>query len=221
MNRNKDYPRENKKKGGKMKKTNLLGIVVLSLIIYLSGCMTASFRDLTRKAFSAPEFTTYEMETGGIAFLPTIAAPEYSRSIEVGLIQSFQKFHPGIKAISGSETRTFLQNEGLVEEYSQMIDRYYRTSIIDKSVVVKMGQAVKARYLIYTRLLKYDEYKNPKGDQTIYELSVKAEVWDSRNSEVVWDATGNVRVIQTILDKPVTFDEIAVKVCDSLMMRLP
>jgi len=204
-----------------MKKNKpLLAVVILCLLIYLSGCMTASFRDLTRKAFSAPEFTTYEMETGGIAFLPTVAAPEYSRSIDIGLIQSFQKFHPGIKAISGTETRTFLQNEGLVEDYSQMIDRYYRTSIIDKSVVAKMGQAVKARYLIYTRLLKYDEYQDHRNNK-IYELAIKAEVWDSRNGEVVWDATGHARVIESVLDKPITFEDIVTKVCDSLMARLP
>ena len=204
-----------------MKKRILWGVVVSSLLISFFGCMAASFRDLTRKAFSAPEFTTYEMEAGGIAFLPTVASPEYSRSLDIALIDSFQNFHPGIRAISGSETRTFLQNAGLVERYSQMIDTYDRTSIIDKSIVATMGEAVKVRCLIYTRLLKYDEYRHPTKDQNIYELSIKAEAWDTRTGEVVWDATGQGRMIQTMIDKPVTFDDLVLKVCDSLMKRLP
>lgn len=204
-----------------MKKRFLLSFLVMGLLIYLFGCMAAAFKDLTRKSFSAPEFTTYEMETGKVALLPIVASPEYSRSLNVTLIDSFQTFHPGITAIGGDESRRLLQDAGVIEEYSQMIDTYFRTAIINRSVVSKMGEAVRARYLLYTRLLKYDEYKHPEKERTIYELSIKAEIWDSRTGEVVWDATGHGRITQTLLDKPVIFEDIAFKVCDSLMKKLP
>ena len=198
-----------------------LGLVALSSLGLSFGCMSASFRDLTRKSFSAPEFTTNEMESGGIAFLPTVAGPEYARSIDVTLIDSFQNYHPGITAVGGDESRRLLQEAGLVEDYSQLIDTYAKTAIVNKAVLSKMGGSLKARYLIYTRLLKYDEYKHPTKDQNIYELSIKAEIWDSRTGEAVWDATGSGRMVQTLVDKPVTFDEILLRVCDRMMSKLP
>ncbi len=204
-----------------MGKRFLVALFASILLIIAFGCMSASFRDLTRKSFSAPEFTTREMETGGIALLPTVASPEYARAIDVALIDSFQNFHPGIAATGGDESRRLLQEAGLVEEYSKMIDTYARTAIVNKATLSKMGESIQARYLIYTQLLKYDEYEHPEKERNIYELSIKAEIWDSRTGEVVWDATGSGRMERTLVDKPVSFEDILWKVCDSLMMKLP
>jgi hypothetical protein len=159
------------------------------------------------------------METGKIALLPTVAGPEYARTTDVTLIDSFQTYHPGITAIGGAESRKLLQDAGLVEKYSQMMETYYKTSILDKSTITKMGEAVRSRYLMYTRLLKYDQRR--EKDVNVYELSIKAEIWDSRTGEVVWDVTGDGIMRQTLVDKPVTFDDIVVKVCDSIMQKLP
>jgi hypothetical protein len=195
--------------------------LVLILTIFTFGCMSASFRDLTRKSFSAPEFTSYEMETGKIAFLPTVSDAQYARSIDVALIDSFKNFHPGIAAIGGDESRRLLQEAGLVEDYSQMMDTYARTAIVNQSILSKMGDAARARYLVYTRLLKYSEYEDREKERTIYELSIKGEIWDARTGEVVWDATGSGRMEKTLVDKPVTFEEILWEVCDSLIQKIP
>ncbi|MFQ6083952.1 MAG: hypothetical protein ACE5WD_11445 [Candidatus Aminicenantia bacterium] len=208
-----------------MKKRFLLSVLIGGILIFSFACMAPTFRDLTRKTFSAPEFTTYELETGKIALLPTVASSEYARPLEIYLIESFQAYHPGITAIGGAESRTFLNNAGLVAKYSQMVDTYDKLAILDKSIVMKMGRAVGARYLMYTRMLKYDEFAIRDQDGTInrkvYELSIKAEIWDSRTGEAVWDATGHGRIEQTMLDKPATFEDVAMRVCDSIMQRLP
>jgi hypothetical protein len=194
------------------------GAALFFVLVITFACMTASFRDLTKKSFNAPEFTIDAIEAGKIAFLPTVADPSRARTIDVTLIDSMKAIHPNMSALGGTESRRLLQDNGLVDKYSQMMETYAKTAILDKSTITKMGKAVRARFLLYTRLLRYDESK--LKDTLTYDLSIKAEIWDSHSGEVVWDVTGQGLIKKTMMDKEVSFEDIVTNVCDSIMQQI-
>jgi hypothetical protein len=180
--------------------------------------MSSYFRDLTKVTFSAPEFVLSEMEAGKIALLPVIADPARARIIDVSLVDSMKTVQPRIAAISGTETRRILQDAGLIDNYSQMIETYAKTAMLNKTTLTKMGKAVGARYFMSTTLLEFREY-NDNGT-AVSDLSIRAVIMDSRSGEVVWDVTGQGVNRKTLMDKAVSFEELVLKVCDSIMQKL-
>ncbi len=207
-------------------------VLLFATSAFLISC-TASIQNTVKVQYLKPGFTTQTLHDGGLALLPIIAGQGqegYRRPLGESLDTSIAVRRPGMKYIRWQETLSNLNRDSLASSYESVIMTYRSTSIVDKSLIKKLGQSIGARYLFFVSLEDFSKssrvgYSGLTGSletQESAQVSAFAQIWDSEEGDVVWEATASAQSSSSEFTTiSHSYEDYSSRLASSIAMKLP
>ncbi|MBN2731651.1 MAG: hypothetical protein JXR26_04390 [Balneolaceae bacterium] len=171
-----------------------------TIAIFFTAC-SAGINTTSKVSYNKPSFTNESLQEGGLALLPITAGAGlegYRRPFGNALNSYSDSLSGNMQYYGWQESMNELNEKGLADAYNEAISNYSQTSIIDKSTLQEMGNAIGARYFLYVQLGNFDKssdtsYNMFTGLQTTRknQVSAYAQIWDAATGDVVWEAVSN------------------------------
>lgn len=185
----------------------------------------------TREPFRAAEFS---LKKGDVVAL--LAAPnndnglEYRKLLGDFVEEALHGERPDVTVIPYWKTLSVINREGYTAEYASMLKDYTSTGILDRKVLNRLSDALKADYFAQPRILDFSQKQtirfNPFGltlFQT-YETQIKIylEVWNARTGEIAWIGVAEANLASDqFMARPVSFEDAAKVTIANLMKKMP
>ena len=177
------------------------------LLLFVFGCaapitQNVKFDYYVKFDYFATEST---LAAEGLGLLPVVASASQEglrRPFGNKLNQDLSNKFPEGKFIGDLETIALISNAGLTEDYSQLINDYNRSAILNKGSLIKIGTVVGVEYLLYVELLEQSQTegfaprilsKDPLLVKEI-KMNIFGQVWSCTIGDVVWEGTGEISV---------------------------
>jgi len=171
------------------------------LTFLLAGC-AASVQTVNEETYRQSSFTEEMLDEGGLAILPIVAGQGvegYRRPFGRTVNQTAEQLLGAEDVLRWQSTMDQLNSQGLATSYNEAVATYQRTSIIDQSLVERMGNACNRRYFLYIRLsppknvqrqAESDINEGGSYQQQYIGVGAFGQIWDARTGDVVWEGTG-------------------------------
>ncbi|MBI3813962.1 MAG: hypothetical protein HY279_05780 [Nitrospinae bacterium] len=217
--------------------TRIMSVFCLlsSVFFFIVGC-SGPFKQTNLSANELYRSHVIEdINSHRIGFLTTVVSRwsnlgEYRLTVSDILEKAFKSEKPAIVFVSSREAINRINNADLTSSYSEMLDYYDITGILNMSLLKKIGNALNVRYVAQPRLLSFTETTYSRfsflGLSLIStrETTVKIflQVWDVSTGNIVWEGSGQATIaVEAMRAKPVTFEEAAETASFSLIKKLP
>ena len=178
-----------------MRSRLLLGVG--SVVIVASACV-AGMRSTIETSYSNPDMTLQ-----GIAILPVTAGEGlegFRRHMASLLENQIAAQHPDVKVITSAECLRRINDLGLANEYSDMLETYGRTGILDRETLGELADAVGAQHMLQAQFsyeaadfVEVGAIGGGLNREERQELYVFGQLWDGTEGDVVWEVAGSVR----------------------------
>lgn len=191
-----------------MKKMTLLSSVITLMVV---SCATSIQPiqpvDTSQITYRSNSFNFNEFTHSSIAVLPVLTnVPKYEgirRRTGQSLSKSIKQQYPSMSVKDPQESLALINSNAMSDIYSDMMTAYTRTGILNQNIMANMGDALKCRFILYTRLgaeetvdTDYSPYIGVTKS-TVTELNIYSQLWDIGKGDVVWEGTGGAAMIQT------------------------
>ena len=174
-------------------------IFLLMVATLLMSC-AASIRDLSKVQYVREGFNKDSIAQYGIALLPVVAGQGqegYRRPFGDAINENIKNKAPDLDYIPWKQTMDLLNEYSLTEEYQDIILQYQTTSIIDKTLMRDLGDALNVRYLLFVSLedisktesTSYDIFLGVHTTKTAF-VNGFAQLWDCLLGDVAWEGYG-------------------------------
>lgn len=182
--------------GDKVMKKFLYSVFIVLLFIRCA----AVIYDKSSVQYIKDDFSSDDLYNGGLAILPVVSGQGqegYRRPFGEALNRGINTMLPRLHFLPWQQTMNILNQHGLVEDYQKAILSYRETAILDKNLILKIGEALDLRYLLFVSLEEFH-----KTSQTDYNILVGfhttktaringfAQIWDCTNGDIVWEGIG-------------------------------
>jgi len=147
-----------------------------------------------------PSFTASSLSDGGLALLPVLDVYKqelYAHPFADTLNKEIANHSAQMKFVSWQDAISKINDDSLGDSYQAAISMYQTTSLVDKSLIQRIGKSLGVRYLMLVSLSKYRTISSvgssllskaePVDSATV---SAFARIWDSESGDVMWEATG-------------------------------
>ena len=183
-----------------MKRLSVIFVVIVS--VWISGCAAPpQVSGIT--SYSDSKFNQSSIKQNRIAILPVVAGSGvegYRRPFANALNDAARMTLPSTSFVEWRETMEVLNEADLVDQYQQAITAYASTSIISRSLVQLMSDALQADYFLYVQLQPpvrtSTAYYNAFSGSAIREnigVTAIGQVWN-KSGDVVWEGAGTSEV---------------------------
>lgn len=181
-------------------------LILLSTLFLFSCQPTKTIIDTSCSGYKNIDFSRQALADEGIGIMPVLGGDEkeqYRRPTGDALTKYFREAFGDSKVMSTSQVITTLNDNDLADEYTQALSGYTVSGIVPKNLIAKLGDALGARYLLYTRLLADSEVGQiSTGSYTstslqVDEVYVQTQVWDTQLGDVVWEGKGGCSKFQS------------------------
>lgn len=211
---------------------------VLFLVLLMSaGCAKPpSEARYSWEFYSSPAVTSDAFSGQNVAILPTVSI-EYDPTQEVyretlagTLYTALVKYSDGLHVLSLDVLKSSINKNALWEDLKLMYGEYQETSVLRKDILLKIGQASGARYVILPRLLRFQSETFDRA--TILGIAflrtrqssvdIHAQIWDTTTGEVVWEGASEGTIASEVVrGRLASFMAVAANACESLVSRMP
>jgi hypothetical protein len=212
---------------------------VLMLFLFISGGCTSGPPAAVKyswELYLAPKISGETFKGQSVAILPPLSI-EYQPSQEIyretlaGLLYTAMREYPesptiiAMDAVQGAVNRSELWNDIL-----QMYTEYHDSAVLRKDVLLKLGQAINARYVLLPKLLSYQQEVFDRATvlgvsflrTRLSLVSIEAQIWDTATGEVVWQGVGEgTDASEVVRGRPASFASVARNASESLASRMP
>jgi hypothetical protein len=207
-------------------------IASVFIICFLLISCVAPLLNFSKSQYISKDFDSATFFEGGLALLPVTAGYEQEglrRPVGERLAYCVKGYYPELRFLSSEESLSRLNDSNMAKAYSDMLNAYSNTAIIDKLVLNEMGKVLKVRYALQARLLKQDSTSSLQAGiltrgvyvATNNSVLIFGQVWDMIKGDVVWEGVGNASVQSSELTYINThFDEIVDQACKGLIWHL-
>jgi hypothetical protein len=144
-------------------------------------------------------------------------SPTVSHALAIALAQG----SPPIRVVAMPEVLNRLTDRGLAGEYAEISAEYYRSGILVRERLQRIGAALDARYLLVPGLAEFSQSLVDKFEFTglkivktrISFLRLWLQVWDTKTGHILSESTGELMVAAPVLrqESTVSLDDIAQK----------
>ena len=196
----------------------LLSLLLLSVF----GC-AAPIIETGKFEYFALTSEQDSLAEGGLGLLPVVAdaGQEGLRGpLRNELNKHLSNKLPEGKFIGNLEAMDLINNAGLTENYSKLIEDYNRSAILNKNSLTNIGRAVGVEHLLYVKLLEQSQTQElvPKG----MSMNIFGQVWSCTTGDVVWEGTGEISIqSEDELPHKQTVDKLADMTTHSILKNLP
>ena len=132
--------------------------------------------------------------------------------------------------LSLDAVQSSINKKGLWNEFKLMYSEYQDTLVLRKDLLLQVGQAVGARYVILPRLLRFESESFDRA--TILGIAflrtrqssvdIHVQIWDTITGEVVWEGASEGTIASEVVrGRPASFMAVATNACESLASKMP
>lgn len=192
------------------------------MLLVLAGCAAPVTQNVKFNYF-ATESKQGALAEGGLGLLPVVAdaSQEGLRgSLHNELNKHLSNKLPEGKFIGNLEAVDLINNAGLTENYSKLIEDYNRSATLNKNSLITIGRAVGVEHLLYVKLLEQSQTQElvPQG----ISMNIFGQVWSCTTGDVVWEGTGEISIqSEDELPHKQTVDKLADMTTHSILKNLP
>jgi hypothetical protein len=205
--------------------TSMVGVVVLVLSIFLTGCASSLYGWQVRTTSTPmpPSFEPAVFEQHSVALFGAITSPALrgnESSLSYELEHILHKVSPRWKVMSPQELAKRINRQGLAGEYAKLRADYELSNIFDGLILKKIASALGVRYVFQPHLAAFsqtmtDRAKIPGFDFRIAQtrssnMRVSLELWDAETGEMVWASMAETEMQnEAVSQDPVYFEDVA------------
>lgn len=179
-------------------------IVLISAFLIYTSCVTIKPLDTSCVTYKSSELSIEEMNNFNIAILPVLEGEGFEgfrRLTGEELTKVFRVTLSSDKVLSPIQTLNSINDANLTEEYSDLIEDYNRSAILNKQTLKMLGEALGCRYLIYSKVGHSEDYVviSTGYGYTRYDISeanIYTQVWDTQLGDIVWEGIGGGAAIE-------------------------
>lgn len=202
----------------------IAGAILASVAMFSAGCSTPFHlsADHVTSGPRSPSLDIAVLACEPVATLGVVApggiqglGPTVSHALTTALSQA----SPPIRAVPTSQALNRLTDQGLAEEYAELLASYNRSGIPGRARLQRIGAALGSQYVLQPGLAEFTqalvdkfEFGGLKIVRTrISTLRLWLQLWDTQTGHILSESTGEVTVAAPILasDSTVSLDVIA------------
>lgn len=207
----------------------------LLICVCVSSCasgplLQASFDG--RESYRSPDFKS--ISGGTVLGILTAAGKdgnlEYVKLLGEFVEEAVKKNRPDLKVIPYWQSLSAINAQGYTAEYAGMVTDYASTGILDKKILNKLAAALKVRYFIQPRLVKFDQRQSTRFSLfglTLFkthesQIKIYIEIWDARGGELVWIGVADTNMAnEQFKAAPIAFEQVARYAVENLVKKIP
>lgn len=202
-------------------------IIAFSLLFFFVSCAVLpppepSVENRISDIYLSKNFHPKMLETAGIAVLPLPVknAPEGIRNNAIFEIQqALQIYFPKARIVKKEDIVTSMRNAGMDRELSRLVKELSENKTLDGSLLMKIGDIGKVRFLFYAEIKVYD--KNSTNGEVIKEVVMEAEILDIKCADLAWKGAGSTRVVENKDIDKIRMEEIFINATKNLISSMP
>ena len=200
--------------------------ILVASALFAAGC-SAPFHLSDEHVTSTPRPPSVDMRVLACEPVPVlgVAAPSYiqglSATVSYALTVALVQGSPPIRVVPLPEVLNRLTDRGLAGEYAELAAEYYRSGILVRDRLQRIGAVLESRYLLQPGLAEFSQSLVDKFEITglkvvktrITVLRLWLQVWDMKTGHLLSESTGELTAAAQIVrqDSTVSLDEIAQK----------
>jgi hypothetical protein len=145
----------------------------------------------------------------------------FSPSLSLALGRAIANAHPPIEAIPAYETLSLLNEQGLAQDYADLMSGYASSGILERQRLRRIGSAFASRYLMLPGLAEFHQTVIDKFEylglkilrNRLTTLRLWLQLWDAQTGQIVWESGGEVTAVTQLVvtKRTVPLDRIAQK----------
>jgi len=211
-------------------------ISLASLLMICSGCASSIYgwQSRTNSTPLPSSFDHHVFEEQAVALFPAVTVPAL-RGNEVAisyyLDEILRKLAPKWRTVSPRAIVSRINQHGLVEAYTKLVQDHEQTSIFDRTLLERVGAALGARYVFQPRLAFFlqtmtDRWKIPALDIRVSQtrssiMRLSLQLWDTKNGDLVWGSVAETNMAnEAVSQDPVYLEDIARATLGSMISDL-
>ena len=205
---------------------------IVAIGISIAGCAgpLSQFTYQASELSRAADFTRQNLLSTKVGILTATGVENYRLVIGDSLAKALKELEPQIAIVDPDQALSLINRADLVEDYTQMLREHQISGILRKGILKRVSRALGVRYLILPNLLEYRRDTSTRisvlGVRFVQTrsstLRVLAQIWDSEMGSIVWEGTAEVTLAgEDIREKPIPFEEVALRAWKELIKKLP
>ena len=226
--------KELKKPIGGARKSVVVALA-LCVLLFTGGC-TAPFTQINfdvREAYRSPNVEG-GYDFGTMAILSANGGSdgivEYRKLLVDILYDVLAEKRPGQELKSYWETISTLNKEGLTGDYAAMLKQYSTTGVLDRDVLIEMGETLGVKHFLHPRLVSFSKHKEGrfgalglsliKTHETVVKLYI--EIWDAETGEIDWVGIGEANIAsESYKAKAIPFEDVVRIAIMNMLEEMP
>lgn len=170
--------------------------------VLLLGC--ASTKDIdpvdtSTVTYKSDSADRQDADTSRIAILPVLAGQGYEgfrRRAGSDLSTQFEEQFSNAEVVSSRETRSLINDRNVSSQYSDMMESYGRTGVLQREALKTIGSAVGADFLLYSKVgAEGSERSNLVAGEYVQntevnQFTIYGQLWGIDEGDAVWEGTG-------------------------------
>lgn len=180
--------------------------------MFLASCTPLHLSDLRSTATAKPKsLDVATLAREPLATLPAFAPPSlqgYGPAISQALSIALSQVSPPFHEIPPHEALSRLNEQGLAQDYTDMISDFARSGIFDRQRLEKIGSALASQYLLQPGIGDFNE---TLGDRLmlagwrlvktrVATLRLWLRLWDTKSGKILWESAGEATVTSELLE---------------------
>jgi hypothetical protein len=135
------------------------------------------------------------------------------------LATALEDTRPPIRATSFQLTGNLLNEQGLAGDYADLVAGFARSGILERKQLGRIGAALGTRYVLLPGLAEFNQNVIDRFEamglkvvrNRISTVRLWLELWDTKTGQNLWESSGEVTIVTTILaaKQTVPLDTIA------------
>jgi hypothetical protein len=145
----------------------------------------------------------------------------FGPSLSHALIAALTKARPPIRGIPTYETLSVINEQGLAQNYADLLSGFAPGGILERQRLRPIGSALGSRYLLLPGLAEFDQLIIDKYEvmglklvrTRVTTMRLWLQLWDSQSGRILWESAGELTAVNALLNakRTVPLDELAQK----------
>jgi hypothetical protein len=145
----------------------------------------------------------------------------FAPSLSHALSSALTKARPPFRVIPANETVSAINEQGLTQDYEELLGGFNPGGILDRQRLRPIGSALGTRYLLLPGLAEFDQLIMDKYEAMgvklvrtrVTTLRLWLQLWDAQTGRILWESAGELTAVTALLNakRIVPLDELAQK----------
>jgi len=200
--------------------------VVVVAACLVAGCTPLSMTDMHVTGTPKPQNFDAGERVATLGPVAPSSLQQFAPLFSDALVRALEEAHPPIRALSFQESANMLNDRGLAADYGDLVSGFAHSGILERERLRRIGTALGSRYVLLPGLAQFDQTIIDRFETIglkifrarVTTLRLWLQLWDTKTGHNLWEATGELTLVNQLLrvKETVPLDAIA----QSLWLRM-